>query len=123
MVADITAGKTTKDEKVGPRKRIVVRGGEGAARKVVRDVSAMFNFGARHGFVTTNPVGNPSVRKTDNRRERFLALEEVSRLGEAFNQVETDGANPKAVAISWLWAFDRFPAQRNRGIEGPCGQS
>jgi integrase len=81
------------------------RGGEGAARKVVRDVSAMFNFGARHSFVTTNPVENASVRKTDNRRERFLALEEVSRLGEAFNQVEAAGANPKAVAISRLWAL------------------
>ena len=68
-------------------------------------MSAMFNFGARHGFVTTNPVENASVRKTDNRRERFLALEEVSRLGEAFNQVEADGANPKAVAISRLWAL------------------
>jgi integrase len=105
MVADITAGKTAKDEKVGPRKRIIVRGGEGAARKVVRDVSAMFNFGARHGFVVTNPVQNASVRKTDNHRERFLALEEVSRLGEAFIQVDANGANPKAVAISRLWAL------------------
>lgn len=105
MVADITAGKTARDEKVGPRKRVIVRGGEGAARKVVRDVSAMFNFGTRHGFVATNPVENASVRKTDNRRERFLSLEEVSRLGEAFSQVEADGANPKAVAISRLWAL------------------
>ena len=105
MVADITVGKTAKDEKVAPRKRIIVRGGEGAARKVVRDVSAVFSFGARHGFVTTNPVENASVRKTDNRRGRFLTLEEVSLLGEAFNQVEADGANPKAVAIARLWAL------------------
>jgi integrase len=105
MVADITEGKTAKDEKVAPRKRIIVRGGEGAARKVVRDVSAVFSFGARHGFVTTNPVENASVRKTDNRRGRFLTLEEVSLLGEAFNQVEAAGANPKAVAIARLWAL------------------
>ncbi len=45
------------------------------------------------------------MRKTDNRRGRFLTLEEVSRLGEAFNQVEAGGANPKAVAIVRLWAL------------------
>jgi len=37
---DVEAGKTAKDEKVGPRKRIIVRGGNGAARKVFRDLSA-----------------------------------------------------------------------------------
>jgi len=47
MVADITAGKTAKDEKVAPSKRIIVRCGEGAARKVVRDVSAVCSFEAR----------------------------------------------------------------------------
>jgi site-specific recombinase XerD len=65
----------------------------------------VFSFGARHGFVTTNPVENASVRKTDNRRGRFLTLDEVSLLGEAFNQVEAAGANPKAVAIARLWAL------------------
>jgi len=82
-----------------------VRGGEGVARKVVRDLSAVFSFAGRHGLVTRNPVEKASVRKTDNRRERFLTLEEVSRLGEAFDKVEADGANPKAVAIARLWAL------------------
>jgi hypothetical protein len=71
FVADVTAGKTARDEKVGPRKRLIVRGGEGASRKVVRDLSALFSFGRRHGFVTKNPVEGASVRKTDNRRERL----------------------------------------------------
>lgn len=105
FVADVTAGRTTRDEKVGPRKRIIVRGGEGAARKVVRDLSAVFSFGCRHSFITKNPVEDASVRKTDNRRERFLTLEEVTRLGEAFEKVEEAGANPKAVAIARLWAL------------------
>ena len=39
FVRDVGAGKTAKDERVAPRKRIIVRGGEGAARKVVRDLS------------------------------------------------------------------------------------
>lgn len=105
FVADVTAGRTTRDEKVGPRKRVIVRGGEGAARKVVRDLSAVFSFGCRHSFITSNPVENASVRKTDNRRERFLTLDEVTRLGEAFEKVEEAGANPKAVAIARLWAL------------------
>jgi integrase len=105
FVADVKAGKTAKDEKIGPRKRVIVRGGEGAARKVVRDLSAVFSFAGRHGLVATNPVEKASVRKTDNRRERFLTLEEVSRLGKAFEQVEADGANPKAVTIARLWAL------------------
>ena len=105
FVAEVKAGKTAKDEKVGPRKRVIVRGGEGAARKVVRDLSAVFSFAGRHGFVAKNPVEKASVRKTDNRRDRFLTLEEVSQLGEAFDRVEADGANPKAVAIARLWAL------------------
>ena len=39
------------------------------------------------------------------RRGRFLTLEEVSLLGEAFNRVEVNGANPNAVAIARLWAL------------------
>jgi integrase len=101
----IPFGDCSKDEKVGPRKRLIVCGGEGAARKVVRDLSAVFSFGGRHGFVTKNPVEDASVRKTDNRRERFLTLEEVSRLGEAFDTVEKKGANPKGMAIARLWAL------------------
>jgi integrase len=105
FVAEVTAGKTAKDEKVAPRKRIIVRGGDGAARKVVRDLSAVFSFAGRHGIVATNPVEKAAVRKTDNRRERFLTLEEVTRLGAAFDTLEAEGANPKAIAIARLWAL------------------
>lgn len=102
---DVTAGKTAKDEKVGPRKRIIVRGGEGAARKALRDLSAMFSFAMRYELIDRNPVDKAAVRKTDNQNERYLSVEEVQRLGEAFNQLEAEGANPKAIAISRLWAL------------------
>lgn len=105
FVKDVTDGKTAKDEKVGPRKRIIVRGGEGAARKVVRDLSAMFSFAMRLELADRNPVENAAVRKTDNENERFLSLEEVSRLGQAFDRLEAEGVNPKAVAIARLWAL------------------
>jgi integrase len=105
FVRDVSAGKTARDEKTGPRKRIIVRGGDGAARKVVRDLSAVFSFAARRSIVQENPVDRASIRKTDNRRQRFLTLEEVTRLGAAFDELEAGGANSKAVAIARLWAL------------------
>jgi integrase len=102
---DVASGKTAKDEKVGYRKRIIVRGGEGAARKAIRDLSAMFSFAMRHELVSRNPVDKAAVRKTDNQRERFLTLAEVKKLGEAFDKLEAEGTNPKAIAIARLWAL------------------
>ena len=105
FVRDVSLGKSAKDEVTGPRKRIIVRGGDGAARKVVRDLSAVFSFAARRKIVPENPCANAAVRKTDNRRERYLTLEELARLGEAFDAVTASGANAKAVAIAKLWAL------------------
>jgi integrase len=105
FVADVKAGKTAKDEKVGPRKRIIVRGGAGAARKVVRDLSAVFSFARRNEIVESNPCETAAVRKTDNRRERYLTLEEVARLGAALDELEKEGVNVKAVHIARLWAL------------------
>lgn len=105
FVADVTAGKTAKDEKVGPRTRIIVRGGAGAARKVVRDLSAVFSFALRSEIVTRNPCDNAAVRKTDNQKDRYLTLDEVTRLGAALDELEADGVNAKAVNIARLWAL------------------
>lgn len=102
---DVASGKTAKDEKTGHRKRIIVRGGEGAARKAIRDLSAMYSFAMRLELTDRNPVDKAAVRKTDNQRERFLSLEEVKLLGAAFDQLETNGTNPKAIAIARLWAL------------------
>lgn len=102
---DVTDGKTARDEKVGHRKRIIVRGGEGAARKAIRDLSAMYSFAMRLELTGRNPVDKAAVRKTDNQRERFLTLVEVRKLGEAFDQLEAEGTNPKAIAIARLWAL------------------
>ncbi len=105
FVADVQAGKTAKNEKIGPRKRIIVKGGPGAARKVVRDVSAVFSFAKRSEIVERNPVENAAVRKTDGQKTRFLTLEEVGRLGSALDELEQDGTNVKAINIARLWAL------------------
>jgi integrase len=110
FVRDVKAGKTAKDEKIpgaeGERtKRIIVRGGEGAARKVVRDLSAMFSFAKRREIVAANPVDAAAVRKTDNKVERFLSLDEIQRLGAALTALEAECLNPKAANIARLWAL------------------
>ena len=105
FAADVAAGKTATNEKVGPRKRIIVRGGPGASRKVVRDLSAVFSFAKRSEIVERNPVENAAVRKTDDQKTRFLTLEEVSRLGSALDELERDGTNIKAINIARLWAL------------------
>ncbi|RWC87641.1 MAG: DUF4102 domain-containing protein [Mesorhizobium sp.] len=105
FVRDVTAGKTNRDEKIGHRRRIIVRGGAGAARKVVRDLSAVFSFAIRSEIAQKNPCENAAVRKTDNQRKRFLVLDEVTRLGSALDELETGGVNSKAINIARLWAL------------------
>lgn len=105
FAADVLAGKTAKNEKIGPRKRIIVKGGPGASRKVVRDLSAVFSFAKRSEIVERNPVENAAVRKTDGQKTRFLTLEEVGRLGDALDQLESEGTNTMAINIARLWAL------------------
>ncbi|RWP64146.1 site-specific integrase [Mesorhizobium sp.] len=107
MVRDVGTGKTAKDEKIGPRRRIIVRGGEGAARKVARDLSALYTFAIRHPSVsvTKNPCEEAAINKVDGKRTRFLTLEEVGRLGKALEELEAEGVNPKALDITRLWCL------------------
>ena len=67
-------------------------------------------------------ASNTSVRKADNRRDRFLTLEEVSRLGGAFEALEGEGASRKALAIGRLWALagcrrDEIAALRSEEVD------
>lgn len=102
---DVASGKSASDTKLGKRRRIVVRGGEGAARKVFRDLSAVFSFAKRRGLVENNPCDKAVVKKTDNRRERFLSIAEIRKLGEALDALEAEGVNRKALDITRLWVL------------------
>ncbi len=104
MMRDVKAGKTAKDEKTGTRSRVVVTGGQGAATRAVRDLSSLFTFAIRQELATANPCS--AVKKApDQRRTRFLSIEEIERLGEAVASLEAQGANEKAIAIMRLWAL------------------
>ncbi|WP_254602970.1 hypothetical protein [Sphingomonas bacterium] len=100
---DVTEGKTAKQEKLGPRRIVTAKGGDRAARKVFRDLSAVFSFAIRHEVVDRNPCEKAAVRKTDNRKERYLTLLEVQRLREAIDGLAAKGTNTKALDIMRLW--------------------
>ena len=117
MAADIAAGKTRKDEKGGLRSRTIVRGGEGAARKVVRDLSAVFTYAQHNEIRADNPVENAPVNKQDNKRTRFLDLGEVRQLGAALVKMEARGLNPKAANIARLWALTGFRRNEAAGLK------
>jgi integrase len=101
---DVRDSKTAKDEKIGFRARVIVRGGVGAATRGIRDLSAVYAFAMRQEWVASNPCA-PVKKPADRRRTRFLALEEVRRLGVALDELEAAGASAKAVAIMRLWAL------------------
>ena len=125
FVTDVTNGKTVRDEwivdpKTQMRKRVIVRGGAGAARKVVRDLSAVYSFLKTHKRktgVTQNPVEDAPVRKTDNKRDRRLSVEEVKRLGAALEELEAEGVNPKAINICRGWALTGCRRNEIAGIK------
>lgn len=102
---DVSEGKTARQERLGPRRIVTVRGGGGAARKVFRDLSAMLSFAKRHEIIDRNPCEIAAVRKTDNHKERYLTLAEVQRLGKAIDELADEGTNAKALAIMRLWTL------------------
>jgi integrase len=95
---------------------VIVRGGAGAARKVVRDLSAVFTFGQRQEILKDNPCAHAAVNKVDNKRKRYLTLDEIQRLGAALRVVEERGANPKAINIARLWALSGFRRNEAAGL-------
>ena len=121
--ADVTAGKTARDDKIGPRRRIIVRGGAGAARKVFRDLSAVFSFARRREIIARNPCDIATVQKTDGRNERYLTLAEVGRLGAALDALGTRGRQPERAKHRAPLGADRLPTERDRRTKVVGGRS
>ena len=114
---DVTNGKTSQIRKDGPRRLIVVKGGDGAARKAVRDLSVIFRFAMRRELMDRNPVEFAAVRKVDNQRTRYLNPDELEGLGGALSKIEDEGGNPKAIAIIRLWALTGCRREEISGLK------
>ena len=97
----VAAGDTAKDEIIDGH-RVVVKGGEGAARRTIRLLGGIFTYAIGREYITENPRKGVKIGK-DNSNQRFLFGDEFRRLGEALHEAETvglpwqfnDGANAK----------------------------
>ena len=100
-------GKTAKDVKIGPRRRVIVTGGPGAANKCLALLSKMFNMAERWDL---RPDGTNPCRHVEKYRsqlhERFLSEKELARLAEVLATNKGDGAEtPFVLAAICLLVF------------------
>lgn len=86
---DVAAGKTAIDEVVDG-KRIIVRGGEGTARRTVRLLGGILTYAVEREYIAENPRKGVKIGR-DKSGERFLSGDELRRLGEALREAETEG--------------------------------
>jgi integrase len=94
---DVRLGKTAKIEKTKPRGVARVTGGEGTARRTVGLLGSIMSYAVKQGIRTDNPCQKVE-RSQDGERSRILSPDEYQRLGEALNQLESEAANPVAIA-------------------------
>lgn len=90
MFADIRDGKTASDIKTGLRGRAITTGGEGTARKAVRILRAVLNWGVEQGYLKNNPATGVKVG-VDGTRETILhEQEQYRRLFDTLNTMEQE---------------------------------
>lgn len=96
FMRDVADGKTSLDEKTGFRGRSIVTGGQGAANRTLGMLGSIFQYAVDENLRVDNPVRGVKKYK-EGRPARFLALEEITRLGAAIKAAEENGVNPYAL--------------------------
>jgi integrase len=97
----VAAGKTACRVKTGHRGLARVRGGKGAATRVLRLLGGIFTYAIAHGMRADNPVrGIPQFR--DGQRERRLSKSEYRALGKALRQADKSAWPPAVAAARFL---------------------
>lgn len=104
FMRDVAAGKTAVDVRTKARGRAIVEGGKGTATRTVGLLGGILSFAVARGLRADNPVRGVK-RYADKKGERFLSSGELASIGAALASLESDGANPSAVAIIRLLAF------------------
>jgi integrase len=94
---DVTAGRTARDERTGPRGRRIIAGGAGVAARTLGMLGAMLEFAIGRGMRSDNPVRKVK-RVTSPERDRLLSPAEMARLGDALAEAESKGVAWQAVA-------------------------
>ncbi|MQX35960.1 tyrosine-type recombinase/integrase [Roseospira navarrensis] len=97
MQRAIAEGKTAADIKTGTRGRAVVEGGRGTAARCLAILGAALTFAVQRDLRPDNPVRGVQAYK-GQKKEPFLSMEELDRLGAALREAEQTGTNPFAIA-------------------------
>ena len=93
---DVAAGKTARPSREKGRGG-KASGGRGVAARTVGMLGTIMEFGRRHGIIFDNPARG--VRRfPDNKRRRFLSLDELAALGEAMHEATARGESRTGVA-------------------------
>jgi integrase len=96
LQSDVAAGKTAKPRKEKGRGG-KGSGGRGVAARTVGMLGTILEFAKRHGMIVDNPARG--VRRfPDNKRRRFLSLDELTALGAAMSRATADAENRTGVA-------------------------
>lgn len=98
-------GKTARELPAKNRGRRIIVGGKGTANRVVALLSKMFNCAETWGLCDRNPA--QGIKKyPEQRKDRFLNLDEVGRLLKALEQAEANASeSPYAIATIRLLLF------------------
>ena len=94
----VAAGKTAKPR---PEKGRAGRtqGGRGVASRTVGMLATMLELARRHSIIAENP--SRGVRRfPDEKRRRFLSLDELAKLGKAMREAEAEGENRTGIAAA-----------------------
>jgi len=104
FMRDVANGRTAVDERTKARGRAIVEGGKGTATRTVGLLGGIMSFAVSRQMRSDNPVRGVK-RYPDKKGETFLSSSQLAELGNALAGLETEGANPFAIAIIRLLAF------------------
>lgn len=96
FMIDVSAGRTAKDERTGPRGRAIVKGGKGAANRSLEIISSILSYGVENCVRPDNPAIGVEKFKLKV-HDRYLNNAELERLGDALLSAERKGVSPYAV--------------------------
>lgn len=92
--ADIAAGKTAKGRN---GRGSATTGGTGAASRCAGMLRTILEHGKRRKVIAANPATGMKLM-ADGKRNRFLTIEEIQRLGQAMREAEAEGENQTGLA-------------------------
>ena len=105
LLHDIAKGKTAGNTKSAKARGLArVRGGQGAANRVVGLLGAIFTFAVRRRMRPDNPVRGVEMF-ADGKRERRLSEDEYRTLGAALEKAVCEDFWPAAVAAARFLAL------------------